>query len=260
MANVPLQIAELKTLMKAHKETFEFLGPKPADATELNPTRMVFKRATPVPMSVVVAMPLGYPDSTPPVFTVQGDGLQEDVAEAIVEMLTTQASYMPGMECIATVLESLDDLDLSTLDLGTPGRCRAIFKVDIVNNSPNFSKSLKAATAGMPCIWLFRNIECQSNAKFSFAVDPYRGVHVIVDAEDKAAAVAFMKALRTDNNFDLDMLGKPCKLQMQIVEEFELAPKAQGVPEGYSNVEYTNDEEFDKLMNPYMAAVAAIKK
>lgn len=256
--NAPRQIAELKTLMRAHKEIFEFLGPKPADATDVNPTKMRFKRTDPVAMAVVVAMPLGYPDSAPPVFTVEGD-LQEDVAEAIVELLTTQASYMPGMECIAPVLESLDDLDLSTLDLGTPGRCRTIFKMDIVNNTPNFNKSLKAATAGMACLWLYRNIECQNNAKFSFAVDPYRGVYVIVDAEDKPTAVAFLKALRTDNGFDLDMLGKPCKLQMQIVEEFVLAPKAKGVPEGYSNVEYNTEEDFNALLNPYLAAVAAVK-
>merc|ERR1712187_464523 len=146
---------------------------------------------------------------------------------------------------------------MGSLDLGEPGRCRTIFKMDVVNNSPHFTKSMKAATEGMSCIWFYRTIECQKNAKFSFAVDPFRSVFCIVDAQDKKTAGEFVKNLRTDGSFDLDMLGKPCKLQFSMVEEFEVAPKAKGVPDGFSSTEYRTDEDFDALMNPLKAAVAA---
>merc|ERR1712151_1066181 len=133
-------------------------------------------------------MPVGYPAEAPPVFKVEA-ALEQDIIDAIEELLSTQASYMPGMECISTTLQALDGLDLSTIDLGEPGRCRTIFKIEVVNNSPNFTKSLKSATTGLACSWFYRTIECQKNAKFSFAVDPYRAVFCIVDAPDKAAAV-----------------------------------------------------------------------
>merc|ERR1719203_2274131 len=129
-------------------------------------------------------MPVGYPAEAPPLFKVEGS-VEEAYKEAIEELLTTQASYMRGMECISTVLQSLDDLDLSSLDLGEPGRCRSIFKVEVVNNSPQFSKSLKQAANGRPCMWLYRTIQCQNNAKFSFAVDPLRSVYCMCDSPDK---------------------------------------------------------------------------
>eukprot|EP00928_Gymnodinium_smaydae_P087328 TRINITY_DN715_c1_g1_i1.p1 TRINITY_DN715_c1_g1~~TRINITY_DN715_c1_g1_i1.p1 ORF type:complete len:265 (+),score=48.48 TRINITY_DN715_c1_g1_i1:100-894(+) len=259
MSNVPLQVAELKALMKEFKPTdsFEFIGPKPAEATVENPTVLKIKRTVPAPLKVVVTMPVGYPADCPPKFKVEGD-LEEAVVEAIEELLTTQASYMPGMECISCVIQSLDGLDLNSLDLGQPGRCRAIFKVDVVNNSPHFSKALKQCANGYPCIWFYRVIECQKNAKFSFAVDPFRSVYCIVDAPEKKAAVEFMKNLRTDSSFDLDMLGKPCKLQMSIVEEFEMAPRAKNVPEGFNSVEYRTDEDLDAEMGQYMEAAAGI--
>lgn len=259
MTNAPQQIAELKTLRKEFngEGVFEFLGPKPADATATNPTRLKIKRDVPVPLTVVVAMPLGYPADAPPIFKVEGS-LEEAHIEAIEELLATQASYMPGMECISTVVQSLDDLDLSTLDIGEPGRFRSIFKVEVVNNSPVFSKSLKLAANGRPCIWFFRTIQCLSNAKFSFAVDPLRAVYCICDAPDKKSAVEFMKSIRTDGDMDCDMLGKPGKIQMTVVEEFEMAPKANAVPDGFSGTEYRTDEDLDGLMKPFMAAVAGI--
>lgn len=260
MANAPQQIAELKLLMKEFKGegVFEFLGPKPADATDSNPTRLKVKRDRPVPLTVAVTMPLGYPASAPPIFKVEG-ALEDVVVEAIEELLTTQASYMPGMECISTTLQALDDLDLSTLDLGEPGRCRSIFKVEVVNNSPQFSKSLKLAANGLPIIWFFRTIQCQSNAKFSFAVDPLRAVYCICDAPDKKAAVEFMKACRTDSDMDCDMLGKPGRIQMTVVEEFEMAPKAKAIPDGFSGTEYRTDEDLVAVMSPFMAAVAGLR-
>merc|ERR1712061_418303 len=147
----------------------------------------------------------------------------------------------------------MGDLDLNSLDLGGPGRCRSIFKVDVVNNSPQFTKSLKQAANGRPCAWFYRTIQCQNNAKFSFAVDPLRAVHCICDAPDKKSAVEFMKAIRTDGDMDCDMLGKPSKIQMTVVEEFEMAPKAKAVPDGFSSTEYRTDEDLDGLMNPFMA-------
>jgi len=262
MTNAPAQIAELKQIMKEYKPKgegiFEFLGPKPVDATDANPTRMKIKCELPVPLTVVVTMPVGYPASAPPIFKVEGS-LEEAHAEAIEELMTTQASYMPGMECISIVLQSLDDLDLSTLDLGEPGRCRSIFKIDLVNNSPMFSKSLKQAANGLPCVWFFRDIQCQNNAKFSFAVAPLRAVYCICDAPDKKAAVAFMKSVRTDGDMDNDMLGKPSKIQMTVVEEFEMAPKAAAVPDGFSGTEYRTDEDLDVLMAPFLAAAAGPK-
>lgn len=259
MSNVPQQVAELKSLMKEFKgKGFEFLGPKPKEATSANPTRLKIAFSTPVPLTVVVAMPADYPTSASPVFKVEGESLEEAVVEAIEELLAEQASYMPGMECISFALQALADLELSALDLGKPGRCRSIFKMDVVNNSPHFSKSLTQCTTGLPCIWFYRTIECTKNAKFSFAVTPYRAVYCIVDAPHKKAAVEFMKDIRTDGSFDLDMLGKPCKLQMSVVEEFEMKAKAKGVPEGFSSVEYRTTEDFDKLMDPYNMKTAGV--
>ncbi|CAK0882273.1 unnamed protein product [Prorocentrum cordatum] len=221
MANAAQQIAELKTLRKEYKAegVFEFLGPKPADATDESPTRFKIRREAPVPMTVVVSMPVGYPADAPPLFKVEGvEGSLEAVyVEAIEELLITQASYMRGMECISTVLQSLDDLELDSLDIGEPGRCRSIFKIDVVNNSPQFTKSLK-----------------------------------------QKSAVEFMKAIRTDGDMDCDMLGKPCRIQMTVVEEFEMAPKAAAIPDGFSSTEYRTDEDLDALMNPYMAAAAGL--
>mmetsp|Transcript_12579 Transcript_12579/g.33799 ORF Transcript_12579/g.33799 Transcript_12579/m.33799 type:complete len:264 (+) Transcript_12579:103-894(+) len=259
MANALLQVAELKALMKEFKGdgVFEFLGPKPADATDTNPTCLKIKRDVPVPMTVVVKMPVGYPAEAPPIFKVEG-ALEDAVIEAIEELLTREASYMPAMECISCVLQSLDGLDLSTLDLGQPGRCRSIFKVELVNNSPVFSKSLKSCVNGLPCIWFFRTIGVQNNAKFSFAVDPLRAVYCIVDAPDKKSAGEFMKSIRTTGDVDCDMLGKPCKIQLTVVEEFEMAPKATAVPDGFSGAEYRTDEDLDELMNPFKAAAAGL--
>jgi len=257
MANIPRQVEELKQLMREFKAGgFEFLGPKPADASDAQPTRLRIKRAVPVPMTVSVAMPVGYPTESPPAFKVEAESLGGAEAEAIEDLLATQASYMKGMECISTVLQSLDDLDLASLDLGSPGRCRSIWKVDLVNNSPKFTKSLRSAAAGRPCIWFFRTIECQNNAKFSFAVDPLRAVYVVCDSPDKKSAVEYMKTIRTDGDFDADMLGKPGKIQVTVVEEFEMAPRAAAVADGFSSAEYRTDGDFDLLMNPYLAATA----
>ena len=122
-ANVREQLAELRSLLKEYEGEgiFEFLGPKPAKATDANPTRLKIKRDAPAPLTVAIAMPAGYPSDAPPLFTVEG-ALEDAEREAIEEHLKTQASYMPGMACISTVLLSLDDLDLSTLDVGVLGR------------------------------------------------------------------------------------------------------------------------------------------
>ena len=204
--------------------------------------------------------------------------------------------------------------------MGTPGRCRSIFTVDVVNNSPQFKKSLKGAAAGNPCVYFYRNIECQNNAKFSicavpsrgdaaattwmvrgpgrpclaitcltndpccgrgvnatkpamfqarlrtgwvphrfsFAVDPLRSVFVVHDAPEKETAKAFMKTVRTDGAMDMDMLGKPGKIQMSVVEEFELRPRAEGL-DGFAGTEYRTDAERGELMDPLMAAAAGLK-
>ena len=165
------------------------------------------------------------------------------------------ASYMPGLSCISTTLMSLDDLDISTLDLGQPGRCRSIFKVDVVNNSKMFTNSLKSSAAGYPYRYWFRTIACQNNAKFSFAVDPWRAVYCMHDAPDKKSAVEFMKNVRTNGGFDADMLGKPGKIALTVIEEFEMAAKAVTV-EGFVGTEYRTDAELDELMGPYLAKSA----
>ena len=203
-----------------------------------------------------------------PIFRVgvEGEGCcaslteQRAHADAIVELLDEQASYMPGMACIQTSLLALDELDLSPLDLGEPGRCRSIFKVDVVNNSKQFTKSLKSAAAGNPCTYYYRTIECQNNAKFSFAVDPWRAVYCICDAPDKKAAVEYMKTVRTDGAMDMDMLGKPGRIQLTVVEEFEMAPKAKSVgTEGsFGGTEYRTDADLDGLLSQYLAAAAGV--
>jgi hypothetical protein len=260
--NKPEQVAELKALRKEYTGTgvFEFLGPKVPEATEENPTRMKIHRTDELALTVLVEMPAGYPAQAPPIFKVEGTSLEQGHAEAIEEMLAEQASYMPGMSCVSTCLMSLTDLDLSTLDLGEPGRCRAIFKIDMVNHSKMLTKALQSSAGGAPCVYFYRTIECQNNAKFSFAVDPIRGVYCICDSPDKKAAVAFMKTIRTDGAMDFDMLGKPSKIQMSVVEEFEMAPKAKAVCEdgGFGGTEYRTTEDLDALLGPFLAAAAGV--
>eukprot|EP00929_Paragymnodinium_shiwhaense_P089736 TRINITY_DN49918_c0_g1_i1.p1 TRINITY_DN49918_c0_g1~~TRINITY_DN49918_c0_g1_i1.p1 ORF type:complete len:274 (-),score=21.26 TRINITY_DN49918_c0_g1_i1:59-880(-) len=267
--NAPTQIAELKSLMKEFKGegVFTFLGPKPAEATDANPTRLKIVREVKggsgeaVPVTVLITMPIGYPADAAPIFAVEESSLVSDIQiEALEDLMKQQASYMPGMECISTSVQSLDGLQLSELDVGSPGRCRSIFKVDLVNNSPVFTKNLKSICNGLPCIWYYRTIGVQNNAKFSFAVDPLRAVYVLVDAPDKKGAVEFMKSIRTTGDVDMDMLGKPTKIQLTVVEEFELAARAEGLPEGFSSEEYRTDEDLDGLMNGFLAANAGIKQ
>jgi len=169
---------------------------------------------------------------------------------------------MPGMACIQVCLLVLDDLDLASLDLGQPGRCRSIFKVDVVNNSKQFTKSLKNAANGNPCAYYYRTIECQNNAKFSFAVDPWRAVYVICDAPNKREAVDYMKTIRTDGSMDMDMLGKPGRIQLTVIEEFGMKPKAKNVNTSSSSpfqgYEYRTDDDLDKLINPFLATSAGV--
>jgi hypothetical protein len=261
--NKPQQVAELKDLRKEFKgtEVFEFLGPKVPEATEDNPTKMKIHRKDELSLTVTVEMPAGYPSEAPPIFKVEKtEPLEQGHVDAIEELLAESASYMPGMSCVSTCLMSLNDLDLSTLDLGEPGRCRAIFKVEVVNNSKQFTKSLKSAAVGSPCVYFYRTIECQNNAKFSFAVDPWRAVYCMCDTPDKKTAVAFMKTIRTDGAMDMDMLGKPGKIQMTVIEEFEMAPRAASVCEEgeFSGTEYRTKEDLDELMNPFLAAVSGV--
>ena len=264
------QVSELKALRREYKakqgnddeDTFEFLGPKVPEATEENPTRMKIDNRR-NDLSVIVTMPAGYPSVSNPIFKVVGgcsDAVGKAHEEAIEEMLAEQASYMPGMTCVATCLTVLDDLDLSSLDLGTPGRFRSIFKVDVVNNSKQFIKSLKSASGGNPCVYFYRTIECQNNAKFSFAVDPWRAVYCLCDSPDKREAVTYMKTIRTDGAMDMDMLGKPGRIQMTVIEEFEIAPKAKAVSDdgGFGCSEYRTDDDLDGLMNHLMAAAAGV--
>lgn len=265
MSNKQDRIDELKSMRREYlgTEDFDFMGPKVPDATTENPTRMkIHRKAGPnaLPLTVIVEMPADYPSDAPPVFKVEGDSLEPAHVEAVEELLAEQAGYMPGMSCISTCLLSLDDLDLSTLDLGEPGRCRSIFKVDVVNNSKQFTNSLRSAANGSPCAYFYRTIECQNNAKFSFAKDPWRAVYCLCDAPDKKTAVDFMKTIRTDGGMDMDMLGKPGKIQMTVIEEFEMKPKANAVGEddGFNGTEYRTDKDLDELMNPFLASVASV--
>ena len=281
-------VSELKSLrleFKGAAGVFEFLGPKVPEATAANPTRMRVQRTAPAPFAVVVELPAEYPSDAPPVFRIEaaaspagGDGgggaaaaaaaaaggLEDAQVDAIEAFLAEQAGYMRGMACISATLRSLDDLDLADLDLGSPGRFRSIFTLDLVNNSPHFKKALEGAAAGNPCAFFYRTIACQNNAKFSFAVDPLRSVFVVCDAPDKAAAVSFMKTMRTDGAMDYDMLGKISKVQLSVVEEFELAPFAPlCVEEGagcFAGAEYRTDEDREALMGPLMASTAGVKK
>lgn len=256
-------VAELKSLRREFRggDVFEFLGPKVSEATAENPTRMRIKRALPAPLAVVVTLPGSYPSDGPPAFRVEADGLEDAQLDALEAHLAEQASYMRGMACVSTTLLSLDDLELGGLDLGAPGRCRSIVSLDLVNNSPHFKRSLEGACAGNPCAFFYRTIACQNNAKFSFAVDPLRAVFVVCDAPDKKAAVAFMKTLRTDGSMDMDMLGKPGKIQMSVVEEFELGPFAPPVAEAsFVGAEYRTDEDRADLMGPLMEEAAGVKK
>ena len=168
--NASEHVSELKALRREYRAdgVFEFLGPKVSEATPENPTRFKVHRTTPATLAVVVELPAAYPSDAGPVFKVEADALDAACTEAIEEVLAEQASYMRGMSCVSTVLLSLDDLDLASLDLGAPGRCRSIFTVDVVNNSPHFKKALEGAAAGNACAYFYRTIQCQNNAKFSF--------------------------------------------------------------------------------------------
>ena len=272
------QVAELKALRQEYRlkanqgdgsdvDTFEFIGPKVPEATEDNPTRMKIHNPT-NRLAVTVTMPSRYPSEAPPQFKVEGCSSEEEEVltkahhEAIEELLEEQASYMPGMPCIAMCIMALDDLDLSTLDLGQPGRCRSIFKVEVVNNSKQFTKSLKQAANGNPYKYYYRTIECQNNAKFSAAVDPWRACFVVCDAPTKEEAKSFMKTVRTGNDMDMNMLGKPDKIQLTVIEEFELAPKAKSIcsddENGLEGSEYRTTEGLDGMMNPFLAVVAEV--
>lgn len=282
MSNKREQIAELKALRQEYRQkanqggddnndTFEFLGPKVPEATKDNPTRMKIHNPK-NGLAVTVTLPAGYPSETPPQFAVEEYNDDTKVAslftkahfDAIQELLEEQASYMPGMPCVAMCLMALQDLDLTSLDLGQPGRCRSIFKVDVVNNSKQFAKSIKSAANGNPYAYFYRTIECQNNAKFSFAVDPWRAVYVISDAPTKKEAVEYMKTIRTDNAMDMDMLGKPGKIQLTVIEEFELKAKAKYIRDttadggGDCGSEYRTTEDLDTMMNPFLAASAGV--
>ena len=54
--------------------------------------------------------------------------------------------------------------------------------------------------------------------------------------------------------------GKPGKIQMSVVEEFELAPFSPACAEGFVGAEYRTDEDRDALMGPLMVAAACVKK
>ena len=73
-----------------------------------------------------------------------------------------------------------------------------------------------------------------------------------------------MKTMRTDGAMDYDMLGKISKVQLSVVEEFELAPFAPlCVEEGagcFAGAEYRTDEDREALMGPLMASTAGVKK
>jgi hypothetical protein len=71
--------------------------------------------------------------------------------------------------------------------------------------------------------------------------------------------VAFMKTIRTDGAMDMDMLGKPGKIQMTVIEEFEMAPKAKAVCDDvFSGTEYRTDKDLDDLMNAFLSAAAGV--
>ena len=70
-----------------------------------------------------------------------------------------------------------------------------------------------------------------------------------------------MKIMRTDGSMDYDMLGKISKVQLSVVEEFELAPFAPPCSEGgFVGAEYRTDEDRAALLEPLMAATAGVKK
>ena len=73
--------------------------------------------------------------------------------------------------------------------------------------------------------------------------------------------MAFMKTVRTDGAMDYDMLGKVGKIQLSVVEEFELAAFAPPCVEGggFAGVEYQTDDDRTSLLGPLMAATAGVK-
>ena len=88
-----------------------------------------------IALVITLTLPENYPSDAPPVFLVEagaasqssGPSLERAHLDAIAALLDEQASYMPGMACVSTsIMSALEDLDLSTLDLGEPGRHRSI--------------------------------------------------------------------------------------------------------------------------------------
>ena len=69
-----------------------------------------------------------------------------------------------------------------------------------------------------------------------------------------------MKTVRTDGAMDMDMLGKPGRIQLTVLEEFEMAPKAKSVgTEGnFGGTEYKTDADLDGLLIQYLAAAAGV--
>ena len=71
-----------------------------------------------------------------------------------------------------------------------------------------------------------------------------------------------MKTVRTGNDMDMNMLGKPDKIQLTVIEEFELAPKAPPIihndHKGTEGSEYRTTEGLDEMMNPFLAVVAGV--
>ena len=57
---------------------------------------------------------------------------------------------------------------------------------------------------------------------------------------------------------DCDMLGKPCKIQLTVLEEFEVAPRAKGVADGFGGSEYRTDADLGELLGPFLAAAAGL--
>lgn len=95
-------------------------------------------------------------------------------------------------------------------------------------------------------------------------MDPWCAVYCLCDAPTKKEAVELMKTVRTDGAFDIDMLGKPGRIQLTVVEEFEMRPKAKnvnvagGLGLGIGGYEYRTGEDLNELMNPFLAIVAGV--
>jgi hypothetical protein len=271
--NAPLQIEELKSLRRQYSSSanFSFLGPKVPEATVDNPTMLTVTFPA-LAVVVSVTMPRDYPSSAPPLFKVDAVAAAGAVAddnsgalsplhlECMEDLLKEAASYMPGLSCISTCLMSLDDLDVQALDLGTPGRYRVIIKVEVVNCSKFFNNAIKSAANGLPCKIYYKVISGAqlNNPKFSAAVDPWRGVYVLLDAPSKKEGVEFMKTVRTDGAMDWDMLGKPAKISLTVIEEFEIKAKGIGL-EGFEGVDYNTEPDLEESMGVYRAKNAQVE-